>query len=132
MLLVNHDFSLSLQPVDAVTVIPALSLGQARYEWSGVRSDTGSASLALTYAPPRSRWFASTFLSYTTTRTSDDTVDARTVSVSGAVGCGLGRLLGLPATLSVEAGYDRYLDGVLPQYSSTAVSVFVLLRVAAY
>ena len=132
MLLVNHDLSLSLRPVDAVTVVPALSLGQARYEWSGVQSDTGSASLALTYAPPRSRWFASAFLSYTTTRTSDEAVEARAVSVSGAVGCGLGGLLSLPATLSVEAGYDRYLDDVVPQYSSTGVSVFVLLRVAAF
>lgn len=128
----SHALSLSLRPVDDVTVAPAVSFWQAREEWSPVRGDAGAVSLALAYAPPQSRWFASTRLHYTTSRTSDRTVDAQALGVNGVVGCRLGRRFRTPSALSLETGYGRYLDAVAPAHSSTAVWISVSLRLAAF
>lgn len=128
--IMSHDLSLSLRPVDAVTIVPAVSLDRARYRTA--RSETGSASLGLVYTPSKSRWSASSVLSATTTRTSEGAVDERSLSVHGALGYDLRKLFVVPSTLSLEAGYDRYLDAVYSRNSSTAVSVFLLLKVAAF
>jgi hypothetical protein len=127
-----HDLSLTLRLLDGVTAIPALSLGQERALWSDVHTDTSTAALTLTYAPAASRWWASTYASYTTTRASDGSTEGRAVSLSGALTCALGKLLPLRSTVSFEAGYDRYDDAVVPAGASRAISGFVLLKVAGF
>jgi hypothetical protein len=128
----SQDLSLTLRLLDSITAVPAIGLGQERSTWSTVRSDTGTAGLTLSYAPPASRWWASTFVSYTSTRTSDGSTDGRSVSLGGALSCALGRLMSARTTLSFEAGYDRYADAVVPASSSRAISGFVLLKVAGF
>jgi hypothetical protein len=128
----SQDLSLTLRLLDSVTAVPALSLGQERDTWSTVRSDTGTAGLTLSYAPPASRWWASTFVSYASTRTSDGSTSGSNVNLGGALTCTLGRLLSARSTLSFEAGYDRYTDAVVSASSSRAISGFVLLRVAGF
>lgn len=128
----SQDLSLTLRLLDSVTAVPAISLGQERHTWSAVRSDTGTAGLTLSYAPPASRWWASTFVSYTSFRTSDGATNGRSVSLGGALTCALGRLISARSTLSFEAGYDRYADAVVPASSSRAISGFVLLKVAGF
>ena len=126
-----HDLSLTLHPHDSLTVTPKLSLGQERYEPSGLGVDTSTASLTLSYAPRASRWSTSSYLSYTTRRASDASTDARSVSVTGALTYALGRWLP-GCTVSVEAGYDRYVDVAVPVRASQGVSGFVLLKLAAF
>jgi hypothetical protein len=128
----SQDLSLTLHLLDSVTAFPSLSLGQERQSWSGVRSDSSTAGLTLSYAPSASRWWGSTFASYTATRTSDGATNSRGVSLGGALNCSLGKLLSGRATLSFEAGYDRYVDAVVPDSSSRAVSGFVLLKLARF
>lgn len=128
----SHAVSLSLRAADAVTVAPTVSFGQAREEWSAVRGDTGAVSVALVYAPPQNRWFASTVMSYAASSTSDGTVDERAFGVNAAVGCRLARRFGTYSTLWLETGYGRYLDGALPERSSAAAWVSVSLRLAAF
>lgn len=128
----SHALSLSLRAAEAVTVAPAVSYHQAREEWSAVRGDTGAVAVALAYAPRQSRWFASTMMSYTASRTSDGTVDERAVGVNAAIGCRLGRRFGTPSTLWLETGYGRYLDDAFPERSSTAAWVSVSLKLAAF
>jgi hypothetical protein len=36
------------------------------------------------------------------------------------------------STLSVEAGYDRYVDALVPENASRAISGFVVLTVAGF
>jgi hypothetical protein len=128
----SQDLSLTLRLLDSITAVPSLSLGQERYTWSSVRSDTSAAGLTVSYAPPARGWTASTFASYAATRTSDRSIDARSVSVSAAVSCALGQWLPKRSSVSFEAGYDRYVDGVVPESSSRAISGFVLLRIAGF
>lgn len=127
-----HVLSLSMRAADAVTVAPALTYKQAREEWSSVRGDTGAVSVALAYAPPQSRCFASTMMSYAASRTTDGTVDERAVGVNAAIGCRLGRRFGTPSTLWLETGYGRYVDDALPERSGTAVWLSVSLKLAAF
>ena len=128
----NQDLSLTLHLRDSVTVVPTLSLGLERWAPSDVRSDTGTAGLTLSYAPPAGRWSASTFVGYTATRTSDGSTDARNVSLTGALTCALGKLLPPRATVSLEASYDHYADVAVPDSAVRAVSGFVVLRIAGF
>jgi hypothetical protein len=127
-----QDVSLTLHLLDSLTAVPALGIGRERDPASDVRSDTGMAAFTLSYAPPASRWWASTFVSYTATRTSDGSTDARTISLGGALTCALGSLLPARSTVSFEAGYDRFVDAVVPEYSSDAISGFLLLKIDAF
>ncbi len=128
----SQDLSLTLRLLDALSAVPTLSLSQERSLGSALRSDTGTAGLTLFYAPPARGWSASTFGGYTSTRTSDSSINGRSVNLTAALTYALGQWLPARSTVSVEGGYDRYVDAVLPQSSSSAVSGFVLLRIAGF
>jgi hypothetical protein len=132
MTMLYHDLRVTLRPAEALSVVPAIGTGQERYEWSDTRSDSGSASLLLTYAPPGRWWKLWTFGAYTATQSSDRTVDGRTLSWSGGLSCGLGRLLGAPVTLTSQVGYERYDDAVYPQSSARGVFGLVRIQIAAF
>jgi hypothetical protein len=132
MNMLYQDVSLTLRPVQTFTVMPSVSTGTERYEWSASSYQSGSLSLLLTYAPVASRWKLWTLSSYTSSQASDRTVDMRTMSVSGGLACGLGRILGGRASLSIEAGYDRYVDSVYPDASSRGAFGLVLLKVTSF
>ncbi len=127
-----HDLSLTLRPLNVVSVTPSLSSGVDRYEWSSTRYQSGSASLLLTYTPTASRFSLWTLGAYTTSQSTDRTVDGRTMSVSGGLACGLGKILGGPASVAVQAGYDRYVDGIYPDSSTQGAFGLVLFKVAAF
>jgi hypothetical protein len=128
----SQDLSLTLRLFESVTAVPRLTLGQERYTWSSMRTDTSAAGLTVSYAPPARGWSASTFASYTATRTSDRSIDGRSVSITAAVNCALGRWLPKRSSVSFEAAYDRYVDGVVPESSSRAVTGFIMLRIAGF
>jgi hypothetical protein len=132
MTMLYHDLTLTLRPVDSFTVMPSVSTGLDRYDRSDATNEMGSASLLLSYAPARSWWSLWTLAAYTTSQASDRTVDGRTMTVSGGLVCGLGRLLGRRATLSVEAGYERYDDAIYPESSARGAFGLLLVRVAAF
>jgi hypothetical protein len=131
MAMTYHDLSLTLHPLESLSVTPTLSLGQERYAPAGFGIDTSTAALTVWYAPRASRWSASSYASYTTTRASDGSTDARSVSVTGALTYGLGRWLP-GCTVSFETGYDRYVDAAVPASAAQAVSGFVLIKLAAF
>jgi hypothetical protein len=127
-----HDLSLTLRPLNTVTVMPSVGSGVDRYDRLSTSYQSGSASLLLTYTPTASRWSLWTLGAYTASQSSDRTVDGRTMSVSGGLACGLGRIFGGRASVSVEAGYDRYVDAIYPESSSRGAFGLVLLRVASF
>jgi hypothetical protein len=132
MTMLYHDLRFTLRPTEALVVAPAVSTGVDRYEWSDTRNNNGSASLLLSFGPPGSWWKLWAFSAYTASQSTDRTVDGRTVSLSGGLSCGLGRLLGGPTTLSFQAGYERYDDAVYPESSARGAFGLVRLRVAAF
>ena len=113
-----HDLSLTLRPLNTITVMPSVGSGVDRYDRLSTSYQSGTASLLLTYTPTASRWSLWTLGAYTASQSSDRTVDGRTMSVSGGLACGLGKIFGGRATVSVEAGYDRYVDGIYPDSST--------------
>jgi len=132
MNMLYHDLSLTLRPVRSVTVMPSVSAGLDRYEWSSVQNQTVSMSLLLSYTPTTSRWNLWTLGAYSTSQASDHTVDGRTVSMSGGLAYGLGKIFGGRASVSVEAGYDRYVDSVDPDSSARGAFGLVLLKVTSF
>ena len=127
-----HDLSLTLRPINTIAVTPSVGSGVDRYDRASTSYQSGSASLLLTYTPTASRWSLWTLGAYTASQSSDRTVDGRTMSVSGGLAYGLGKIFGGRATVSVEAGYDRYVDGVYPDSSSRGTFGLVLLKVASF
>jgi hypothetical protein len=127
-----HDLTLTLRPVKSVTVMPSVSTGVDRYEWSSGRYQTGTMSLLLNYSPTASAWKVWTLGAYSTSQTSDGTVDGRIMSVSGGLACGLGKIFGGRASVSVEAGYDRYVDAAYPDSSSRGAFGLVLLKLTSF
>ena len=132
MTMLYHDLRLTLRPLESLVVAPSLSTGLDRYEWSDTRSNTTSASLLLAYGPPASWWKLWTLGAYTASQATDGSVDGRTMSLSGGLSCGLGRLLGAPTSLSFQAGYERYDDSVYRDSSSRGVFGLVRLKVVAF
>ena len=65
-------------------------------------------------------------------RSSDGSLDGRTMSLSGGLSCGLGRLLGGPTMLSFQGGYERHDDAVYRDSSARGVFGLVRLKVAAF
>jgi hypothetical protein len=131
MVMGYHDLSLTLHPHESLTLTPTLSLGQERYEPSGLDIDRGTAGLTGSYTPPRSRWSAWSYVGYTTTRAGVASTDARSVSVTSALTYGLGRWWP-GCTVSIQAGYDRYVDTAVPDSAVQAVSGFVLFKLATF
>jgi hypothetical protein len=125
----SQEVNLTLRLHEALTLVPMVSLWQ---EWSVVRSEANVAGLTLSCAPPASRWWGSTFVSYTSSQTRDGSIDAHTVSLAGTFGFALRGWLPAGSAVAVEAGYDHYVDTVFPQISSRAVSAFVLLKIAGF
>jgi hypothetical protein len=132
MTMLYHDLRFTLRPTESLVVSPSVSTGVDRYEWSDTRNNNGSASLLLSFGPPGSWWKLWAFSAYTASQSTDRTVDGRTVSLSGGLSCGLGRLLGGPTSLSFQAGYERYDDAVYPESSARGAFGLVRLRVAAF
>ena len=127
-----HDLSLTLRPLKVLAVTPSVSNGVDRSEWGGTSYESGSMSLLLTYTPAASRLSLWTLGAYTTSSASDGTVDGRTMSVSAGLSYGLGAILGAPASVSLQAGYDRYVDGIYADSSTRGGFGLVLFRVAAF
>ena len=127
-----HDLSLTLRPLKVIAVTPSLGSGTDRYEWSTTQYQSGSASLLITYTPTASRFSLWTLGAYTTSQSTDRTVDGRTMSVSGGLACGLGKVLGGHASVAVQAGFDRYVDGIYPDSSTRGAFGLVLFRVASF
>src|SRR5258705_1097879 len=128
MMMLYHDVRLTLRPLDALMIVPRISNGLDGYEWSRTRSNPTSASLLLSYGPPASWWNLWTLGAYPASQATDGTVDGRTMSLSGGLSCGLGRLLGGPTSLSFQAGDERYDDAVYRDSSSRGLFGLVRLK----
>ena len=50
----------------------------------------------------------------------------------GGLACGLGQILGGRASVAVQAGYDRYVDGIYPDSSTRGAFGLVLFKVASF
>lgn len=128
----RHELSLSLRPADVLTLVPTVAAGRERNGPSEDPLNSGSASLTLTYDPTASRWQAWTLMSLTVARSTEGTVDNRGLGLSGGLTRDLGKFLLGRSSLSFEAGYDQYRDGVSPAGSFGSVHGFLLFKLAGF
>jgi hypothetical protein len=128
-LTIAHDLSASYRPTGAVTISPSLGLWEDRYLWSGVQNDTTAAALTLTYAPPSETVSLTAFGSYSRSRGSDGWTEGTAASASASVAWNLGLSPPSRSALSLELGYNRYVDAITPSSSYTDLSALVLFRV---
>jgi hypothetical protein len=122
----------SLRLAPAVALTGTATVGHEQDRASAARSDIYSAFLTLTYAPVDSRWHAWTLAGQTSRRSNAASVDGRSVTVGGGVGHDLGKLFSGRARLSVEGGYDQYVDRVAPSGSSQTAYGFLRLTFPAF
>jgi hypothetical protein len=128
---VYQDASVWMRFVETLTVTSSAGAAQEQYLWSGATSDSANGWLSVTYAPLRSGWHAWTVAGGTLYTSSDRSADGRAVNLGAGIGWDLGRWLGARSTVSIEAGYDRYMDGISPGASSRSLFGLVLLTIKA-
>jgi hypothetical protein len=127
---VSHDLSASYQPIAALTIVPALSLGEQDPE-TGVGSRYQSASLTVTAAPLVGPLDLTLFGAWTRSHTTDGAYDGRTVNASASLVLNL-RQSAPRTTLALQAGYSRDFDAASRLSGYEEVRGLVLLRIAAF
>src|SRR5262245_3575384 len=124
--------SLTLRPIEAFTLTPALSAGSDRDTGSRTRSNNGWASLTLSYSPPASRWSTWSTLAYGGAGSDGGRTESSGMSLSGGLALDLWRVGPLRSTVSAEAGYDRYQDRAASVNSSRGAYALVLFKVTGF
>lgn len=119
----------SFRPFNTLTIAPALGYRVEQQEASGVRTDSPSASLTMNYR--QSRQLLITALgNYSGSRSSDRLIDLDNVGGKGILAWGLPPpSRDWNALISVEAGYNRQINRLLPssdQQDLSGVMRFVL------
>jgi hypothetical protein len=130
-LALDQDVTIWLRLPGSLTLTSSTAAGHERSSWSRVSTDTASTWLTMSYAPPRGRWHAWGLAGRTVAETSDRSFDVRTLSFVGGLGWDIASHSTGRSTLSLEAGYDRYLDGILPDSSSGSVFGLLLLTITS-
>ena len=125
----GHAVSASYRASERVTIVPTFSLRADRQRWSGVRLDTPSASMALTYTPSR-LFNMMAFGSYSNIKSSDGLVDNMTSNMTSVFTWICRETPNLRTTLSLNTSYTAMLDGVQPDRSTEDVSGLLRLQLA--
>lgn len=121
--------SASFRPRDAVTIAPTLGYRAQVQEWSGVRVDAPSASLALHYTRSQ-RLPLSAIGNYSVLHSSDGLVDLETVGGKGVLAWDVDRSSAWTTRLSLEAGLNRQFNRLLPSAHTDDLSGVLCLVLA--
>jgi hypothetical protein len=83
----THDVSASLQLLPSITIMPAVSVTEDAYEWSGIRSQTTSASVSVSWISILEGVDLTVWGSYARNKTADNLYDGTAIN-----NCGRSRL----------------------------------------
>ena len=128
----SQDLSVTFRPTEKLGSTATLSLWQERQELTGYQSEGATASLSLWIGPFLEGYILSVWGSYDRGRSNDGYWDAQTVNASATLSRRLGRVLSGSAFLSVEAGYNVYIDGVYAASSHDEVYGRVVLKIVDF
>lgn len=118
------------QPLNTMTIAPTLAYRTEIQQWSGVRTDSPTASLALHYKQSQ-RLFLNVTGNYASMRSSDGLIDTENVSGRGLLAWELQRALTWNAILAFEAGYNRVSNHATPSTGTEDISGLLRLIVAS-
>jgi hypothetical protein len=123
-------FSATFRPLNTVTLAPMVAYREEVQEWSGVRIDGLSASLALHYKQSR-RLLITAMGNYVNSHSNDRLVDNENLGGKGIFAWDLPQSPNWNALIAIEAGYNRLTNRVTPSADTEDVSGLVRVVVAA-
>ncbi len=119
----------SFRPLDVLTIAPTLGYRAEQQEWSGVRIDSPSASLAVNYKQSR-RLLISALGNYSETRSSDRLIELENVGGKGILAWDVQQSGHWTTKLSLEGGYNRQINQVTPSAQTEDLSGLLRLVLA--
>lgn len=120
----------SFHPVNTLTIAPTFIYREELQQWSGVRIDSPSASLALHYKQSQ-RLLISAMGNYAGVRSSDRLVDLENLGGKGVLAWDLQQSAHWMALISLEAGYTRQTNHVMPSADTEDISGVVKVVLAS-
>ena len=125
---VSQDLTLTIRPTEKIGSTLGLSIWQQREEWTGYRSEGGTASVFLWAGPFLTGHTLDLWGSYSRGRSNDGYWDGQSVSASATLSRRLGWTALGDATLSMELGYNFYFDAASSSSSSDEVYGRIILK----
>ena len=120
----------SFRPLNTLTISPTLWYREEGRDWSGVRIHSPSASVALQYQQSQQLLISATG-NYSGTRSNDGLIDTMHVGGRGKLAWDIQQSQGWTTRISLEAGYNRMTNRMLPTADTEDISGLVRLVLAA-
>ena len=119
----------AFRPLNTLTISPTLGYREEMQDWSSVRIHSPSASVALQYTQSP-QVLISAMGNYAGIRSSDGLIDTEHVGGRGKLAWDLQRSQTWTTLISLEAGYNRTTNRVMPSVGTEDISGLVRLVVA--
>jgi hypothetical protein len=120
----------AFRPLNTFAISPTLGYREEVQNWSGVRINSPSASVALQYSQSQ-QLLISAMGNYAGTRSSDRLIDTELVGGKGILAWDLQRSQAWTTLISLEAGYNRMTNHVTPAADTEDISGLIRLSLAA-
>ena len=120
----------AFSPLNTLTISPTLGYREEVQDWSGVRTHSPSASVALQYRQSQ-QVLISAMGNYAGTRSSDGLIDTEQVGGKGRLAWDFQRSQTWTTLISLEAGYSRMTNHVTPVAGREDISGLLRLVLAA-
>ena len=120
----------AFSPLNTLTISPTLGYREEVQDWSGVRTHSPSASVALQYRQSQ-QVLISAMGNYAGTRSSDGLIDTEQVGGKGRLAWDLQRSQTWTTLISLEAGYNRMTNHVTPAANTEDISGLLRVVLAA-
>ncbi|MDE3040197.1 MAG: hypothetical protein KGJ82_06430 [Nitrospirota bacterium] len=125
----SQNLTAAFHPSNTLTIAPTLGYRAEQQEWSGVRIDSPSASLAMNFRQSQRLLIGATG-AFSETRSSDRFMDLETVGGKGTVAWDLQTSHEWTTLLSFDAGYNRQFNRLVPSAQTEDVSGILRLVLA--
>jgi hypothetical protein len=102
----------SLRPLNTLTIIPTLGFRTEQQEWSGVRIDSPSASLAMNYKQSQ-QLLVTAMGNYSDVRSSDRLVDMKNIGGKGILAWDIQKSRGWTTLISLDGSYSLLTNRVM-------------------
>ena len=123
-------FTATFRPLNALTISPTLRYREEVQDWSGVRIHSPSASVALQYKHSH-EILINAMGTYAGTRSSDGLIDTVHMGGRGRLAWDIHRSQGWTTLISLEAGYNRMTNRMMPTAGTEDISGLLRLALAA-
>jgi hypothetical protein len=128
----SHDVSASFRLLPSFWITPALNVAEDMYEWSGIQSETTTASVSVSWTSILEGVDLSVWGSYQKSETSDDLFNATAINAAAGIVWRLPRVFSERTSLAFEAGSNHYFDAVTASAGYGEIYGVVTLRVKVF